>query len=332
MHMSDALVSPEVGITCIAVAAAVVVYHGRKLEKQENIIQKLPLMSILGAFVFVAQMINFSIPGTGSSGHIAGSLLMAVILGPSAAIVIISSILLIQALLFGDGGILALGTNIINMGVIPCFIIYPFVWQQIVNKNLTKKKILIASCVGGMLAMATGALAVVVETYISGIAKIPFAEFILLMVPIHLLIGLGEGLITSGVVWFAFRRKMIQNEDIATNRINKSVLISATIGLIIPVILLTWFASANPDGLEWSLGRSSAELVAEENPGTVHQLTKEIQEKTSVLPDYTLSNHLETQQQQKMDYMLVAFIGSLIMVAFLSLISGGIYLLRRRKV
>lgn len=331
MHMSDALISPEVGLAGIAVATAMVAYHCVKVDKNDNFLHKLPLMSIMGAFVFVAQMINFTIPGTGSSGHIAGSLLMAIILGPSAAIIIISAILVIQALLFGDGGILALGTNIINMGVIPCFIIYPFVWQAIVRKNLTKKRILLASCVGGMLAMALGALGVVVETYVSGIAKIPFADFVMLMIPIHLLIGLGEGLITSAVVWFAIQQKMIQNTDINNYSLSKSVVFTAIIGLLIPVLALTWFASSKPDGLEWSLANSSAQLMEEQAPTHAHQIAKEIQEKTSLMPDYAFGGVAQSETGEHMSYMFIGFIGSLVVVAFLSLISGGIYLLRRRK-
>ena len=334
MHMSDALISPEVGMTGIVIAAAVVAYHGFKLDKQEDMLQKLPLMGIMGAFVFVAQMINFAIPATGSSGHIAGGLLLSIILGPSAAIIIISSILVIQALLFGDGGILALGTNIINMGIVPCFFIYPFVWKPMVGGNLTKKKVLIASCVSGMLAMTLGALGVVVETYASGIAHIPFANFVMLMIPIHVLIGLGEGLITSAVVWFALEQNMIHNTQLTQltqPRINKSTLISAVVGLMLPVIALTWFASSQPDGLEWSLAGSSAQLAETQPPTAVHEFAQNLQQKTTILPDYTFGSEVTSEKQAHANYMAIALIGSMIMVAVLSLISGGIYLRRRKR-
>lgn len=334
MHMSDALISPEVGITGIAIAAAVVAYHGFKLDKQEDMLQKLPLMGVMGAFVFVAQMINFAIPGTGSSGHIAGGLLLAIILGPSAAIIIISSILLIQALLFGDGGILALGTNIINMGIVPCFFIYPLVWKTIVGRSLTKQKVLIASCVSGMLAMTLGALGVVVETYISGIAQIPLADFVMLMIPIHVLIGLGEGLITSAVVWFALEQNMIHNQQltqITQRRSSKSILLAAVLGLMLPVIALTWFASSHPDGLEWSLERSSAQLLEEQPATPVHEFTQSLQQNTTILPDYTFGVDATSETQEHVNYMAIALIGSVIMVAVLSMISGGIYLSRRKK-
>lgn len=332
MHMSDALISPEVGLTGIAIAAAVVAYHGVKLDKQEDMLQKLPLIGIMGAFVFVAQMINFAIPGTGSSGHIAGSLMLAIILGPSAAIIIISSILVIQALLFGDGGILALGTNIINMGIVPCFIVYPLVWKTIVGQQLTRKKVLVASCIAGMLAMSLGALGVVVETYMSGIAQIPFTEFILLMIPIHVLIGLGEGLITSAVVWFAMQQNMIQNDNLTRQPLKKSTVIGAVLGLMIPVIALTWFASSQPDGLEWSLERSSAQLAEDAPPTPIHQFAQNLQERTTIMPDYTFGGEADSETAEQVNYMLIALIGSMIMVALLSMISGGIYLSRRKKI
>ena len=331
MHMSDALISPEVGMAGIAIAAAVVAYHGFKLDKQADMLQKLPLMGVMGAFVFVAQMINFAIPGTGSSGHIAGGLLLSIVLGPSAAIIIISSILVIQALLFGDGGILALGTNIINMGIVPCFLIYPFVWKGIVGQKLTKKKVFIASCVSGMLAMTLGALGVVVETYASGIAKIPFTNFVMLMIPIHVLIGLGEVLITSAVVWFALEQNMIENNQLTHKGLHKSTVISALVGLMIPVIALTWFASSQPDGLEWSLAGSSAQLAEAQPPTAVHEFAQNLQQKTTSLPDYTFGSEVTSEKQAHANYMAIALIGSMIMVAVLSLISGGIYLRRRKR-
>ena len=115
MHMSDALISPVVGGVMLAVTAGLSAYSVRKIQ-QESDLRKIPLMGVMGAFVFAAQMINFSIPGTGSSGHIGGGLLLAVMLGPGGGFVALASILLIQALFFADGGLLALGCNAFNLG------------------------------------------------------------------------------------------------------------------------------------------------------------------------------------------------------------------------
>ena len=114
MHMADALVSPSVAITMYAASAVVAAYSIKKV-REENNPRKIPLMGIMGAFVFAAQMLNFTIPGTGSSGHLCGSMLLTALLGPQAAFLTMIGILAIQCLLFADGGLLALGCNIWNM-------------------------------------------------------------------------------------------------------------------------------------------------------------------------------------------------------------------------
>ena len=115
MHMADALLSPAVGGTMLAVSAGVLACSLRDLRKnfQES---RIPLMGVAGAFVFAAQMVNFAIPGTGSSGHIGGAVLLAALLGPSPAFLVMAGVLLIQALFFADGGVLAWGCNLFNLG------------------------------------------------------------------------------------------------------------------------------------------------------------------------------------------------------------------------
>src|SRR5512145_1175588 len=119
--MADALLSPAVGATFLAASGATLAYCARHVGKTLDD-HRVPLMGVLGAFVFAAQMINFAIPGTGSSGHLGGGLLLAILLGPCAAFLTIASVLVIQAFFFADGGLLALGTNIFNLGVFPCFL------------------------------------------------------------------------------------------------------------------------------------------------------------------------------------------------------------------
>src|SRR5512144_1420723 len=138
MHMADALISPAVGGTMWAAAAGLTVYSARKLKEGLDD-SKVPLMGVLGAFVFAAQMINFTIPGTGSSGHLSGGLLLAILLGPPAALITIASILMVQALFFADGGVLALGCNIVNMGLFPCFIVYTLLYRPLVGRKPTSR-------------------------------------------------------------------------------------------------------------------------------------------------------------------------------------------------
>ncbi len=125
MHMADALLSPAVGTTMFAVSAAANAYAAVKIKKNDLSEKKIPVMGVMGAFVFAAQMINFAVPATGASGHIGGGILLASIIGGFPALVSMSVVLIIQCLFFADGGLLALGCNIFNLGVIPCLLIYP---------------------------------------------------------------------------------------------------------------------------------------------------------------------------------------------------------------
>jgi cobalt/nickel transport system permease protein len=128
MHMADALLSPAVGTTLWAGTAVVTGYASKKLKVQIDD-KMIPLMGVLGAFIFAAQMINFTIPGTGSSGHLGGGMILAIILGPHAAFLVMASVLTVQALFFADGGLLALGCNIWNLGVYPCYLVYPLIYK-----------------------------------------------------------------------------------------------------------------------------------------------------------------------------------------------------------
>src|SRR4030042_1928626 len=144
MHMADALLSPVVGGAMWAGTLGTIVYCARKLkEKMDE--RMVPLMGVLGAFIFAGQMSNFTIPGTGSSGHIGGGMLLAILLGPYASFLVIASVLMIQALFFSDGGLLALGANIWNLGVYPAFIGYPLIYRAIVKKNASNKVITLAT-------------------------------------------------------------------------------------------------------------------------------------------------------------------------------------------
>ncbi|MDF2951194.1 MAG: ABC-type Co2+ transport system, permease component [Anaerocolumna sp.] len=163
MHMSDALLSVAVGATMTGVSAGFIGKSINKINKIELEENKIPMMGVMGAFVFAAQMINFTIPGTGSSGHIGGGVLLAALLGPYPSLITMASILLIQCLFFGDGGLLALGSNIFNIGVITCLVAFPMVFRPMVQKKMTIKRITVASVIAVTLGLQLGSLAVVLE-------------------------------------------------------------------------------------------------------------------------------------------------------------------------
>jgi len=289
MHMADALISPAVGGTMLAASAGAAAYSIKKIQDDMDE-KKIPLMGVMGAFVFAAQMINFTIPGTGSSGHLGGGIMLAILLGPYAGFLTMASILLIQALFFADGGLLAYGCNVFNLGFFPCLIAYPLIYKAFVRKGLTSKRIFWASMVSAVIGLQLGAFSVVLETLASGKTQLPFDTFVWLMQPIHLAIGIVEGLVTAAVVTFVWRSRPEILEQVSSGKALGNISIKKVVtGLAIAVLIvggaLSWFASANPDGLEWAMLRVAGTTELE-TPGGIYDTLSGLQEKTSFLPDY----------------------------------------------
>lgn len=301
MHMADALVTPVVACTMLFAAAGVIAYSVNKIRKEEDIQSKIPLMGVVGAFVFAAQMINFSIPGTGSSGHITGGVLLSAILGPEAGFLSLVSILIVQCLFFGDGGLLALGCNIINMGFFSCFIGYKLIYKNIINKNYSKKRIVVAAILGSVIGLQCGAFSVVLETLASGITKLPFTTFVIFMQPIHLAIGLIEGIITGLVLNFLYQnRPEILEESSITKNYKNSKKKAISIILIAALLVgggISLLASSHPDGLEWSILKTSGSEELSIND-YIHEKLEKVQNKTAFLLDYGFnSNNLSVSEE-----------------------------------
>jgi len=290
MHMADALLSPTVGGSLWAATAVTVIYCSAKL-KQEMDDRRVPLMGVLAAFVFAAQMINFTIPGTGSSGHLGGGLLLAILLGPQAALLTLASVLTVQALFFADGGLLALGANIFNLGILPCFIAYPLVYKRIITARPSHGRLLTASLAAAVFGLQLGALGVVLETTLSGISALPFIAFAMLMQPIHLAIGIVEGLATAGVVTFIRQAQPeLLDEPAGGKPVDRATLRPVLTILLLGALViggwLSWFASQKPDGLEWSVARIIGAEDVTAPADSIHNTLKRLQEKSSLMPDY----------------------------------------------
>lgn len=286
MHMADALLSPAVGGTMLAVSAGVLACSLRDLRKnfQES---RIPLMGVAGAFVFAAQMVNFAIPGTGSSGHIGGAVLLAALLGPSPAFLVMAGVLLIQALFFADGGVLAWGCNLFNLGFFGCFLAYPYVFRPIAGKRMGRTRVFVASLAACIVSLELGAFAVTLETLLSGVTELPFGAFVSVMLPIHLAIGFGEGLATGAVLLFV-REHLPGAESLRLEEKKFSVTrLSLVMGLAALLIGggLSLLTSGDPDGLEWSMAKTagSAEL---ERSGVVHSFFSGLADMLALLPDY----------------------------------------------
>ncbi|MCU0691741.1 MAG: energy-coupling factor ABC transporter permease [Polyangiaceae bacterium] len=289
MHMADALISPAVGLAGWATAAGFMVHAALQLKRDAKSSQP-ALMGVLGAFVFAAQMVNFSIPGTGASGHLGGGLLLSALLGPHAAFLVMASVLTVQALLFADGGLLALGCNIVNLGVFTCFLAYPLLFRPVAGTEPSGRRLTLAALVSAVAGLVLGAFAVVLETTASGISQLPFLPFLAFMVPIHLAIGAVEGLVTGSVLLYVWRARpdLVRREPDATRPL-RALLIGFAVTTAGVGGMLSWFASPHPDGLEWSMGQIAGHEQVRASDDGLHGTLGRLQKATSLLPDYSIA-------------------------------------------
>lgn len=293
MHMADALLTPVVAGTMYICSSTAAGYSMKQVRQEHNPV-KIPEMGVMGAFVFATQMINFTIPGTGSSGHLAGGMMLSALLGPYAGFLTMIGVLLIQCLLFADGGIMALGANIWNMAFYGCFLGGLVIWKLIMRNGASKKKIAVASILGSVITLQLGAFSVTLETLASGITELPFAAFLAAMQPIHLAIGLVEGMITGVVLIFVYEARPellwgIEEREKKQNMSTGKVLVILGIGAAVMAGAVSLFASALPDGLEWSVARLTGSTEVTRSGGIYHVFSS-IQDKISLLPDYAFRN------------------------------------------
>lgn len=255
MHMSDPFLSVPVGIAFWGVSAAVLGKVCRTLSRDSDS-SKVPLTGVVAAFVFAAQMINFSIPGTGSSGHLGGGLLLAVLLGPHRAFLAMASVLVVQCLLFADGGILALGCNIFNLAVFPAYVAFPLIYRPLSGVFRPGARSFVVTVTAAVVGLLLGASFVVFQVFASAKTDIPIGTFFGFMLPIHLAIGVFEGVATWGVLSFLHRAQpglLPSGTSVVPSRRTFLVIGGAT---ALVAGLLSWFASEHPDGLEWALERA----------------------------------------------------------------------------
>jgi len=306
MHMADALLSPGIGGIMWTATAATTAYSAHKVQSQlDN--RKIPLMGVLGAFVFAVQMINFAIPGTGSSGHLGGGLLLAILIGPHAAFLTLSSVLTVQSLFFADGGLLALGCNIFNLGFFPCFIAFPLIYKNIAAKKVASKHLVIGSITAAIVGLQLGSFAVVLQTFLSGVTSLPFTSFLMVMQPIHLAIGLVEGIATAGMVSFIWKaRPEILDRAINEQPHGNLTARNITIGLLAATVLIggifTWYSSSHPDSLEWSIEKVTGNAKLENRVQPLHNTLGKIQEKTSLMPDYGFKKNRSESAYEKTSF------------------------------
>ena len=196
MHIPDGFLNVTTAAATYVVSAGGVANAARLANKKLGE-KHVPLMGILAAFIFAAQMLNFPVLG-GTSGHVLGTALAAILLGPWAALLIMSAVLMAQSLVFQDGGLLALGANIFNMGIVASFSgYYVYRLATLVLGNRRRGQ-LAGGFAGGWVSVVLASVVCALELVVSGVA--PIEVTLPAMAGIHALIGIGEGLITAAVL------------------------------------------------------------------------------------------------------------------------------------
>lgn len=268
MHIPDGMLNLPVAlaswlIAVLILSAAIRRTHGELGERQ------IPLMGIMAAFIFAAQMINFPVAG-GTSGHLLGGALAAVALGPWAGMLVMTSVIAVQGLLFQDGGLVVMGANILNMGLLTAAVGYGL--YRTVSGAPKRWRLAVAGGAAWFSVMAA-ALATALQLWLSGAARLDMV--VPAMLAVHALIGIGEALITVAALSFILRTRPDLIEPHAGQARGGRGWIAAGLLIILAVIVLAPLAAADPDGLE----RVAIDLGF---AGTAREAPYQI------FPDYTL--------------------------------------------
>lgn len=300
LHIPDGFLSILVSVICwvitvVTLSSAISRTNKSLGEKQ------IPLMGVMAAFIFAAQMINFPVAG-GTSGHLLGGALAAIVLGPWAGMLVMTAVIAVQALLFQDGGLVVMGANILNMGLITAAIGYGLYRSASVQSKNVKLGV-----AGGAawLSVMAGALFTSLQLWLSGTSELNVV--IPAMLGIHALIGIGEALITVFALAFIMQtRPDLLGEGSESAKGSKNwAYVGGLIALI--VVLLSPLASAFPDGLE---------RVAE-NLGF---LDAGRDAPYSIIPDYTIPFLGETA----LSTIVAGIIGIAVVVAIMILVGRGL--------
>ena len=246
LHIPDGFLSVPVAAAGWIVAALCIGYALLKTRDQLGE-KQIPLMGVLAAFIFAAQALNFPVAG-GTSGHLLGATLAAIVAGPWAAVLIMTSVIGLQAILFQDGDLLSLGWNIVNMGILGAFTgyaVYQFARRAIGD---SRTSLIVGGALGGWLSVMLGAAATAVQLALSGAAALSIA--LPAMLGVHALIGVGEALITAGALLFvdATRPDLLGTGRAATGS-RSAIWVLLALVIALGLALVSPLASPDPDGL-----------------------------------------------------------------------------------
>ena len=243
MHIPDNFLSIAVSLICWAIT---IIILGMAISRTNKSLgeKQVPLMGVMAAFIFAAQMINFPVLG-GTSGHLLGGVLAAITLGPWAGMLVMTAVIAVQGLLFQDGGLVVMGANILNMGLLTSAVGYGL-YRSVIGRNRVTR--LAVAGVAAWLSVMAGALSTALQIWLSGNAEIQIIVPAMLFV--HTFIGLGEALITVAALSFILssRPDLLDEKSESANGGRAWIFVGVIIALA--VVLLSPLASADPDGLE----------------------------------------------------------------------------------
>lgn len=265
LHIPDGFLALPISIVCwlLTVVALTLAIRNARETFDERLI---PLAGIMAAFIFAGQMINFPVAG-GTSGHLVGATLAAIMLGPWLAILVMTAVIALQALLFQDGGLLVMGANILVMAVIPVMVGYGS-YRAVIHRG--RKLQFLVAALAAWLSIVAAAFVTALFLGFSGTSRLSVA--VPALVGVYALIGIGEALITVAALSFIMRARPQLLKSSAATGGRGWILIGAA---IVVLLLLAPFASTSPDGLEWVAGRNGFLSQAVDSP-------------FEFLPDYTI--------------------------------------------
>ena len=300
LHIPDGFLNLVISIifwiaTLVMVGLAIVKTNKTLGEKQ------IPLMGVMAAFIFAAQMLNFPVAG-GTSGHFLGGALAAIVLGPWAGILVMTAVVSVQALLFQDGGLLVMGANIFNMGILTAAIGFGL-YRMVVNQN--KGVRFTVAGVGAWVSTMAAALLTSLQLWLSGTSRLEIV--VPAMLGVHALIGIGEGLITAAALAFIEQTRPDLLTAKKTTTTGGRGWIYAGIVISLLAVLISPLASGSPDGLE---------RIAED----IGFLERGMDAPYEILPDYTIPFLGETG----LSTILAGVVGALILMGILILVGRSL--------
>lgn len=295
LHIPDGFLSLIISLLawCLAVIAVAVAARRAQADLDDRLV---PLAGVMAAFIFAAQMINFPVAG-GTSGHLIGAALAAIVLGPWLGMLVMTAVIALQALLFQDGGLVVMGANILVMGVVPALVGYGL-YRAVARRN--RRLQLVVTGFAAWLSVMAAALLTALFLGFSG--TISFSVVVPAMLGIHALIGVGEALISVAALSLILtaRPQLLLRSADAGGR--GWIAAGAVVTLL--VVLLSPLASGFPDGLEWVAGETGFLNTAREAP-------------FELLPDYTLPLLGETASST----IIAGFLGALIVALVVYLVA-----------